>query len=767
MIAMEFTLVLSLVATALVVAGIVFVRVRRPPDYLSSHLARPLLAALLFVVSDFGFNWSGSSFWGQFWLTGIYTGLLGLSVTWFELVTQYVRANATSIRLPGAPTTFLIRASAATIWLFLLTNPIHGQVVDFQPHGRSLYHWGFALHAGFCYTLVSAALVILGTAWRSLDTPASRHRVALLAIISLSLLVGNLIQVTAPTDLPFDPTVAAVSLAFLVLLLGEYRKQIFNLEPIALAEIVRRSPDCVLITDRDLVLRYANAAASSAFTEDLLEPGSDLPKWLAGRLRTDEDELRVLLESEQEKASQLVFPVGDPERYWSLSPQVVRSRNGAVACHAITLRDITPQVQAEKAIVQNQELNRRVKARTIELSRSNEEKSQILEILRWSEARYRDLIAAAPLGVMACDQSGSLIAINPLFWQLLHETAPPEDAELNVLNHPALLRSGFAFALRNCFESAEPRTLDLDYRLEDGSEFVLRAYVAPLLGPDGKCYGVQSILEDVTEQLRSRQELEQNHNRLEELVRQRSLALEESRDHLRRSERLSSIGTLAAGVAHQINNPVGAILLSSQHALSCEHDADFVETWKRSLLDSAEQAARCGKIVRSLLQFSRGEPTQMWEEDANKLVHRACHASKAHAESRGSTIIEDLAPESLPVIVSPIQMEQVVVNLIRNAVQSRPSGVTVQVATERTESAIRLRVMDDGSGMDSKTVEHILDPFYTTRTQEGGTGLGLSVAHGIVELHHGTMRVASKVGKGTTVEIELSPAPDEVGLHRA
>ena len=231
-----------------------------------------------------------------------------------------------------------------------------------------------------------------------------------------------------------------------------------------------------------------------------------------------------------------------------------------------------------------------------------------------------------------------------------------------------------------------------------------------------------------------------------------------SEEALHRSERLASIGTLAAGIAHEVNNPLTAILLAAQSALESTNKKDRQRYMKQCLEGIVKDAGRCEQIVSSVLQFARSGTAKKGPTDLAKIIQRTVNLLQAYAEEKGANLDLQLE-ESLPLIaLNPGQMEQVFVNLIRNAVESGERGNRVSVAVTRTAQTVRILVGDKGRGMTREQRNRLFDPFYTTREREGGTGLGLSIVHGIVLAHGGKIDVDSRLGQGTTMTIEL-PLP--------
>lgn len=245
-------------------------------------------------------------------------------------------------------------------------------------------------------------------------------------------------------------------------------------------------------------------------------------------------------------------------------------------------------------------------------------------------------------------------------------------------------------------------------------------------------------------------ELSAQHERLEVAIAERTRELEASQRSLQEQERMASIGTLAAGIAHQINNPIGAILTSADFALLVANEEGAEQVRAEALADIRAQAVRCGKIVRSVLQFSRSEPTEKWSADPTRVLRTAVDITARYAAESGATVTLDLCPNAsrCSISMNPIEIEQVFVNLIRNAIESRPSGCVVEISSRQDDQEVVFAFEDNGPGVPQAHANHIFDPFYTTRLRQGGTGLGLSVAHGIVEDHGGRMALESRRRRG-------------------
>ncbi len=240
---------------------------------------------------------------------------------------------------------------------------------------------------------------------------------------------------------------------------------------------------------------------------------------------------------------------------------------------------------------------------------------------------------------------------------------------------------------------------------------------------------------------------------LEEQVRNKSEELEAARDHLIQSEKMSSLGQLAAGIAHEINNPLTSILINSQLI------AERLETQsphEENLGLIIDETSRCSSIVKGLLEFSRQNPPELAPVDLNLLIRSSLMLIESQAMAQSVTLTTVL-DEGLPrVRLDANKIKQVVTNLALNALDAMPGGGTLTITTHHlpAEGVVELAVEDNGCGIPPEVLHRIFDPFYTTKGTTG-TGLGLSVTYGIVEQHGGTITVESSVDIGTTFMIRL------------
>ena len=254
------------------------------------------------------------------------------------------------------------------------------------------------------------------------------------------------------------------------------------------------------------------------------------------------------------------------------------------------------------------------------------------------------------------------------------------------------------------------------------------------------------------------------------VARQLSLRLSES-DQRRRlinekvleTGRLASIGELAAGIAHEINNPVAIMVEEAGWIDDLLAEATSQETLSamaRAVRQIRTQGERCKTITHKLLSFARKTDPTLRPLDLNQLVEEVVSVTGQKARYGNVHIVTRLAQGLPAVYASPSEMQQVLLNLVNNAVDAIPQGGgTVTVATETSDGTVVLRVEDDGEGIPAPNLGRIFDPFFTTKPVGQGTGLGLSICYGIVDKLGGSIAVDSEVGAGTTFTVTLPTAP--------
>jgi len=240
-----------------------------------------------------------------------------------------------------------------------------------------------------------------------------------------------------------------------------------------------------------------------------------------------------------------------------------------------------------------------------------------------------------------------------------------------------------------------------------------------------------------------------------------AVELGEKRDRRIQARKLAAIGTFSAGIAHELNNPLNNISLSADTLLEEFGELDDADS-KEILADIITQTDRASTIVKGLLDFSRAkEPSQT--KLNIKDVTSATLKLIANELDINSIWVEDYIPDDLPSFNGDLQnLQQVFLNLFINAMHAMPEGGLIYLEASREEDFIRINVGDTGNGIDSEHVDHIFDPFYTTKDVGKGTGLGLSTVYGILKKHGGHVEVKSRMNVGTTFSIFLPIAVDSL-----
>jgi two-component system NtrC family sensor kinase len=229
--------------------------------------------------------------------------------------------------------------------------------------------------------------------------------------------------------------------------------------------------------------------------------------------------------------------------------------------------------------------------------------------------------------------------------------------------------------------------------------------------------------------------------------------LEEAQDQLVQQEKLASVGQLAAGVAHEINNPLGSVLLYAD-ILRKETPEDNRQQ-QEDLKMIMTEATRCKTIVNDLLNFARQNEVLAQETELNSLLRELVIEVDKQEIFQGIELVTDLAPDLPTIEADPLQLRQVFLNLMKNAAEAMPDGGRLTLRTWRGSGtgSVTLEVQDTGIGISEDNMRKIFTPFFTTKPIGKGTGLGLAIIYGIVKMHRGQIAVESEEGKGTTFTI--------------
>jgi two-component system, NtrC family, sensor kinase len=248
---------------------------------------------------------------------------------------------------------------------------------------------------------------------------------------------------------------------------------------------------------------------------------------------------------------------------------------------------------------------------------------------------------------------------------------------------------------------------------------------------------------------------------LEQRVEQKTRELKRAHEHALHTEKMASIGKMAAVLAHEINNPLSGILTYAKLLRKwVERDGNGPDR-RREICDSldliASESRRCGDLVKNLLAFSRTTPMNLQDTDLNRVIEQALRLVQHQLDLAAIHVEEKLDPGLRQVRCDGAQIEQVLLALIMNAIDAMPQGGNLWITTEPNSDgqSLRIIVRDDGAGIPPEILPRIFEPFLTTKETGRGVGLGLAISHSILERHNGTIEVLSEPGRGTTFTVTL------------
>jgi PAS domain S-box-containing protein len=369
---------------------------------------------------------------------------------------------------------------------------------------------------------------------------------------------------------------------------------------------------------------------------------------------------------------------------------------------------------------------------------------QVEDLLKQSEQRFRTIAEAHPVPMVIA----GVPDLESLFANIAFE-------ELFRLTADDLRQTDTGSLYADPTDRKRVRQLIRSKGRLDGYELVLRrgdgslfpaSLVSRLIDYDGRPAVVTSIT-DLTEKRRAEAEI----------ARQR--------EALHQSEKMSALGGLLAGVAHELNNPLSIVV--GQAVLLEDLSSDQATKARAAKIHAA--AERCARIVRTFLAMARSRPSERGSIDVNGVIEAALELLAYGLRSAGITVACDLGPAVPPVWGDGDQLHQVISNLIVNAqhaLQSVEPPRELRVSTRRAGDLVEVEVVDNGPGVDPALAKRIFEPFFTTKPTGAGTGIGLSVCHGIVSAHGGTIELDGRRSRGAAFVVQL-PASQEAPAREA
>ena len=369
-------------------------------------------------------------------------------------------------------------------------------------------------------------------------------------------------------------------------------------------------------------------------------------------------------------------------------------------------------------------------------------KAELAAALEELQAYHEDLLSSLQDGVIILDPDGRIVSMNPAAEELTgfsrsHVAGRPLG---EVFPWPSPLAS---LAAKTVAMSRSHADFDAHVVRSDGAQLTVSTVVSLVSDPDGRSRGIVLVLRDLSR-------------------------VHDMEEQLRRSDRLAAVGVLAAGVAHEVRNPLVGIRAAAQ---LMERELAFPPSLREFTGIIIRQVDRLNRIVSELLSFAGQQPLQRRPCNINQTLEEALHLLGSTLEGARIAVVRRYDPEVPPVAGDPDRLLQVFLNLARNGVEAMAEGgeLTVRTRFERVapqcggRAAAVAEITDRGAGIPPEVQRHLFNPFFTTK--HGGTGLGLPISVRIVEEHGGTIEVVSRVGEGSTFRVLLPLAGDEEGVR--
>jgi two-component system, NtrC family, sensor kinase len=368
------------------------------------------------------------------------------------------------------------------------------------------------------------------------------------------------------------------------------------------------------------------------------------------------------------------------------------------------------------------------------------------ERLRRSNAFLKNLLHSSVDGVIAADKTGKILIFNDAASEISGYTEEEALTSLNIRDvYPDDGAYQIMAKLRNEQHggTGKLKSYQIDVRHKDGTLIPISLNAA-IIYENGLETATMGFFHDLRESLRIKKELEQ------------------TQIQLLQSEKMASLGKLAAGVAHQLNNPLGGITLFARLMLE---EYDLEEGARKDLNRILKDAERCRDTVKELLEFARQTRHEMRPLDINRAITRTLFLLENQTLFQNITVIRNLTGDIPNVRGDTQQVNHMFMNIILNAAQAMQGRGTLTVGTRLSDDGERvvIEIADTGPGIPEDIRPHIFEPFFTTKEEGEGTGIGLSLVYGIVESHEGKIRALNNTPCGTRFIIELPISTSENG----
>jgi PAS domain S-box-containing protein len=448
------------------------------------------------------------------------------------------------------------------------------------------------------------------------------------------------------------------------------------------------------------------------------------------------------------KAVTALLSIGTAIAIWKVMPLALALPSTAQLERANQLLggEINQRQRAEAALRDaNAELERRVAARTADLQDEVFRRRSTEATLRASEERWRSMFEASAVGIAVLDRQHRFAAANAAFQKMIGYTGE----ELQSLSPPDITHEEDREATQGMIEDVQSgkgqdTPSEKRYHRKDGKVIWVRVSAARALDSNGALQSIPAIIEDITERKRA------------------ELDLHDAREALSRATRLTMMGELSASIAHEINQPLGAIIMNGN---ACQRflaisppDLDEVKDGLEAIVSDGNRASEVLSRIRGMLNNAAPERAQI---DVNRAITEVLALTRHELQQYRVSVQDDLNPELPTIMADRVQLQQVVLNLVMNGIDAmRAVTDRLRVLTVRSQlddrNNIVVSVGDSGVGLDAVSRERVFDTFFTTKSD--GMGMGLAISKSIIEAHHGRLWAAPQSRFGAVFAFALPSA---------
>jgi PAS domain S-box-containing protein len=496
--------------------------------------------------------------------------------------------------------------------------------------------------------------------------------------------------------------------------------------------IITTIPQSLVILDKDLRIKKANRTFYKVFQT---KPEKAIGSSLCDLLPDKDGKLR----SELTRIAGTENILEDFEILYQskkLGERVLNiiAKGMIIEEEVILIQDITERKRMEEKIRElNEKLNLLLKQRTKELIKEQKYTNYLLE--------------NSPDFQITVDNKGKILGVNRACEEIIRKEEKEELIGSSIYKY--LPKERIKKIIDKVLNEKQVRNFEVTINISEKGPLIFDFSGTAFIGLQGET-GIYLSGRDITERRKLQQNLKELNKNLEKKVIERTKKLRETQDQLIQSEKLSIIGQLATGVAHEIRNPLTIINLTTQQLKGRTYN-DFhrekVQIVKKNI-------GRIDKIIQGLLTFSRPSSSNFTYEDINKIVYKL-KPTMENIYQKSIKVIKKYNSTIPKLCVNPDQLEEIFLNLTTNAMQSMKDGGKLYISTDYSSDrkGIEVKFRDTGCGISEENLKKIFHPFFTTRGE--GTGLGLSISQKIINEHNGNISVESKVGKGTIFTIFL------------